>query len=145
VLVPRDFDAPLLREDFAAPPLARFALEAVPVDLRALDERLDPAPDDLARGEEDFFAPLLEPDELLAALPVERFAVEREPADLRAPVERLELPPREADEVEPELPLELAPPSIDHLPLITRCAASATASAMSDPSFVALETTLLAA
>src|SRR5205085_10120277 len=36
-------------------------------------------------------------------------------------------------------------PSIDHLPDITRCAASATASAIIAPSFVALETTLLAA
>jgi hypothetical protein len=35
--------------------------------------------------------------------------------------------------------------SIDHLPDITRCAASATASAMIEPSLVALETTLLAA
>ena len=45
----------------------------------------------------------------------------------------------------PELALELASPSMLHLPDITRCAASATASAISEPSFVALETTLLAA
>ena len=43
------------------------------------------------------------------------------------------------------LPLEDAPASIDHLPLITRLAASATASAISAPSFVALERTDFAA
>ncbi len=36
--------------------------------------------------------------------------------------------------------LAVASPSIDHLPDITRCAASATASAMSEPSLVALDT-----
>jgi hypothetical protein len=47
--------------------------------------------------------------------------------------------------------LELLAPEVDalasivHLPLITRCAASATASAMIDPNLVALDTTLLAA
>ena len=39
----------------------------------------------------------------------------------------------------------LEPPSIDHLPDITRCAASATASAISEPSLVALDIMLLAA
>ena len=49
--------------------------------------------------------------------------------------------PRDADE------LELAPglSSADHLPDITRCAASATASAINVPSLVALAITLLAA
>ena len=45
----------------------------------------------------------------------------------------------------PELALELASPSMLHLPDITRCAASATASAMIEPSLVALETMLFAA
>jgi hypothetical protein len=61
----------------------------------------------------------------------------RPPVDLRAPVERgrLEL----AD------PLEEALSSSVHLPDRTRCAASATASAISEPSFDALPTTALAA
>jgi hypothetical protein len=114
-VVLRDFDAPL------------FAVERLAVVLffagafRAVDERLALAPEDFAA--------------------VERFAV-----DLRVPVERLALLARAGFDA---LPLELveveAEPSIDHLPDITRCAASATASAMIEPSLVALETTLLAA
>ena len=46
---------------------------------------------------------------------------------------------------EPELVLALAVPSIVHLPDMTRCAASATASAISEPSLVALAIILLAA
>jgi hypothetical protein len=68
-------------------------------------------------------------------LAVERLAVARFAVDLRAPLER----------VEPELVLLLALLSIVHLPDITRCAASATASAISEPNFVALATMLLAA
>jgi hypothetical protein len=56
---------------------------------------------------------------------------------LRAP------PLRDEDEEAPELALE--PSSIDHLPVITRCAASATASAMIEPSLVALAVTFAAA
>jgi hypothetical protein len=110
-------------------PLARFAVE--PDDLRAPDA-LDPEPEDFARVEGDFFA----------ELPLDRLAVELEPEVFRAPLDRPELL-RDADDEEPELALAL--PSIDHLPDITRCAASATASAISEPSLVALETTLLAA
>lgn len=77
-----------------------------------------------------------------------RVDVLRVPDALRfVPVEALRAPPPRpapADaEVEPEDVLAL--PSSDHLPDITRCAASATASAMIEPSLVALLTTLLAA
>ncbi len=127
-----DFAAPLLRGDFAAP----LALFAAP-DFRAADERLAPEVDDFARVE-GFFAAAERV--LLAAPLVERFAVELEADDFRAPLARAELV-RDPEEVDPEL----LPESSDHLPDMTRCAASATASAMSDPSLVALETTLLAA
>lgn len=85
--------------------------------------------DDLEREAADFaFEP--EPDRLL----LERELLLREPA-----------PP--LDLVEPRLlPLpDDAPASIDHLPLITRLAASATASAIREPSFVALDKTDFAA
>jgi hypothetical protein len=111
--------APLLREDFAAPPVDDvFARELV--DVFAPVERVEPDVDDFAL------------DELgLRAL------LERDPElDLRA------LPPRDELEDEPEL---LDPSSVVHLPDITRCAASATASAISEPSLVALAITLLAA
>ncbi|HET7596121.1 MAG TPA: hypothetical protein VFK15_04260, partial [Burkholderiales bacterium] len=100
----------------------RFAVERLAVvlffagDLRAVDERLAPAPEDFA-------------------------AVERLAVALRAPVERFALLARAGFAA---LLLELvevdAEPSIDHLPDITRCAASATASAMIEPNLVALET-----
>jgi hypothetical protein len=121
-----DFAPVLLREDLAAPPLALFA---------APDERVAPVPDDFARVEVDFLAPPLERADVdFFAVPVEPRA---DPADLRPPLELRELD-------EPVLPL-LESSSADHLPDITRCAASATASAMSEPSLVALETTLVAA
>ena len=113
---------PLLR-GFAAPPEA---------DLREPDaafaplDRLAPLLDDFARVEADLRAPPL-PD--------------REPLDLRAPLLRDDV----EDDEEPELAPALAVPSIVHLPDMTRCAASATASAMSEPSLVALAMTLLAA
>ena len=122
------------------------AVLRVPVDLAAPDERLAPADDDLARLDEaDLRAPPVERDdverELFAAPPVDLFAV-----DLRAPDERPELPEDEEDAEPPLLPpLELAEPSMLHLPDITRCAASATASAIREPSLVALDMTLLAA
>ena len=88
-----------------------------------------------------FFAPVL----LVA---VERDAdVLRFAVDLRAPALRpvlLRLVPLRAEVLradEEELPLS----SIGHLPDITRWAASATASAMSEPSLVALDTIELAA
>jgi hypothetical protein len=120
---------PLLR-DLDAPPDGFFADEV----LRAPLLRDEAAPDDFAR---------LVPD--LLALLFEREAVDREPDDLaREPLDFRAPPlPPAPDEAEPELALAL--PSIDHLPVITRCAASATASAISEPNFVALAMTLLAA
>ena len=112
--------APL--DAFAAPPLARFAVERFAAGLRAVDDLLAAARVDLARV-------------AVVRLAVDLRAVARFAVDLRAGFAALlEVP----DDVE-------ADPSIDHLPDITRCAASATASAMIDPSLVALETTLLAA
>ncbi|MGE5563984.1 MAG: hypothetical protein ACM3ZV_11875 [Bacillota bacterium] len=133
----------VLRDDFAPPLLERPDEDD---DLRAPPDELAPEPEDLARDEvDDFFAPPLERDELERdAPPVDLFAVERDPDDdddLRAPLER-ELEPELDD---PELPPLLDPSVGDHLPDITRCAASATASAMIEPNLVALETTLLAA
>ena len=123
---------PLLRDDFAAPPLAVLPRELDDA-LRAPLERVAPEVEDLAREAVDFFGVL-------------RFAVERLAVE-RLAVERFgfEALLREDDEDEPELVPALALPSIDHLPDITRCAASATASAISEPSLVALATTLLAA
>jgi hypothetical protein len=121
-----------LRAVFAAP-VDAFALERLAVGLRAPDVRLAPDVADLAR---------VEPLERFA---VERLAVERFAVDLRAAGLRFAavffagfdalLVPVEA----------AADPSIDHLPDITRCAASATASAMIEPNLVALDMTLLAA
>ena len=123
---------PLLRDDFAAPPLAVLPRELDDA-LRAPLERVAPDVEDLAREGVDFFGVL-------------RFAVERLAVE-RLAVERFgfEALLREDDEDEDELVPALALPSIDHLPDITRCAASATASAISEPSLVALATTLLAA
>jgi hypothetical protein len=114
--------AALVRDVFAAPPLALFAAERLAGDFRVADDLLAPELADFAR------------------LAVARFAAElpagfRFAGDLRAGFEAALDPPDDA----------LVDPSIDHFPDITRCAASATASAMIEPSFVALETTLLAA
>ena len=132
---------PVLRDDFFAPPDA---------DLRVGDDRLAPPLEDFARDDPVFFAPDVERVPLFRAAPVrellardvvERFAVERlaverlRAVDLRAPVERPEL----------DAAVALPPPSEGHLPVITRCAASATASAMISPSLVALDITLVAA
>jgi len=94
--------------------------------LRAVDERVLVAVDVLAREAVEFFAVL-------------RLAVDRLTAGLRAPLLRAD------DEAEAEPLLVVALPSIVHLPVITRCAASATASAISEPSLVALAIMLLAA
>ena len=111
-----------------AAPVDRLAAGLAAVEV----ERLAAAPEDLARDAAGFLAVL--------RFAVERFGAERFAAGLRAvPLLRDD----EDDEVE-LLPL-LMPPSIDHLPVITRCAASATASAMSEPSLVALAIMLLAA
>jgi hypothetical protein len=74
--------------------------------------------------------------------------VERDELDLlplRPPLDRPLLRPPPDDEPDDAPELVLASPSNDHLPDMTRCAASATASAMIEPSLVALDTTLLAA
>jgi hypothetical protein len=153
VLVPREREEvlrerdPLLREDFAAPPVDDDFAAEVEVDLRAPLARADPLPDDFAREEVDLRAPpLLE----LERDPVERALADREPLErdeLDRPLPALRvLPPRDdeldEDEPVPELP---ADDSSAHLPDMTRCAASATASAISEPSLVALAITLLAA
>jgi hypothetical protein len=117
--VPRGFDAVPLA--LAAPPVARFAVERFAGDLRAVDDVVAPALAEFARVEVDLLAAGLRA--------VERFAV-----DLRAGFAPL-LDPDDVD----------AEPSIDHLPDITRCAASATASAINAPSFVALDAIALAA
>jgi hypothetical protein len=104
---------------FAALVAALFARDAGA--LRAVLERVDPDVDDFARAEVGFFAVLL-------------FAVEAFAVDLRAPLLRAAPVAEPADS-----------PSADHLPDITRCAASATASAIKVPSLVALAMTLLAA
>ena len=110
--------AAVVRDVFAAPVVARLAVARLAGALRAVDDRLA----------EGFAA-------------AERAEVDLRAVDLRAPVARFAagldalLDPAEVE----------AEPSIDHLPDITRCAASATASAISEPSLVALETTLLAA
>ena len=122
--------APLLR-DFADP-VAFFA-----AGLRAVEERLVPPLDDLARVEVDFLAGL--------RLAVERFAAERFAVVLRAPPDRFAAPRLDPEELELPPEVALALPSIDHLPVMTRCAASATASAISEPSFVALAMTFVAA
>jgi hypothetical protein len=111
---------------FAAPLVARLAVERFAGALRAVEDLVAPALADFARVEVERFAAGLRAVDLRA---VERFAV-----DLRAGLAAL----LEPDDVE-------ADPSIDHLPDITRCAASATASAISAPSFVALEAMALAA
>jgi hypothetical protein len=110
--------APLLRV-FAA------AVERFAAGLRAADERVAAPAEDPARAEVAFFA-------------VARFADERLAGALRAPLRRV-------DDDEAERVPAPALPSAVHLPDITRWAASATASAISEPSLVALAMTLLAA
>lgn len=110
----------VLRRGFAEL-VERFA-----AGFRAVDARPVPALADFVRVEVAFFA--------LARLAVDRFAVERFAAGVRAA-------PLLRDE--PELVLAVA--STDQLPDMIRCAASATASAISEPSLVALATILLAA
>lgn len=101
----------------------RLAVERFAAGLLALDDRLLLA---------DVFARLV-----LAFFAVPCFAVERFADDFFAPLLR--------DDPDDEPELVLALPSTDHFPVITRWAASATASAISDPSLVALAMTLLAA
>jgi hypothetical protein len=139
--------APPLR-DFAAPP-ERFAVDRLPdEDLRAPDERLEPPPDDFARVERDFVPPeleraLLERERDEADLrAVDLRAVDLRALDLRVPPDLRARPRDDDDDPELVLPPELSSP---HLPDSTRCAASATASAISEPNLVALAATLVAA
>jgi hypothetical protein len=125
------------RDDVLRGLAARFT-----AGLRAVEERLAPVDDfardvvdDFARDVVDDFARVVVDFFAVPRFAVDRFAVERFAVDLRAPVVRGD------DEPEPALAL----PSTVHLPDMTRCAASATASAINDPSFVALAMTLLAA
>ena len=156
--------AAALRAALAAPPVARFAVERFAVerfagDLRALDARVALPVADFARAtlDVDFFAAdflaagFLAAGFLAAGFLAAGFfaagfaAVDFFALDLRAALERFAAGLRAGfaalvapDEVEAE-------PSTFHLLDITRCAASATASAMIEPSLVALDTTLLAA
>ena len=115
--VPAAFDAPV--ERFAD---ERLAVERLAAGLRVVDARLAPAVD-FARDVDERFA--------VERLAVERFAALRFAAGLRAPVD--------------EVPRDAEPSSLLHLPDITRFAASATASAISEPNFVALAIMLVAA
>ena len=125
-----------MRFGFDAPVAPLVAVEpAVVDDLFAVEERLAAVPVDLARLVV-FFAPVVD-------------RLDFAPPDFRA-VER-----DDAERVDPPVPPELALPELlpllelssspVHLPDMTRCAASATASAISEPSRDALDTTLLAA
>lgn len=149
---------PPLRED----PL----LERPPPELRVLaeraepEERPEPEPDCLAPLEADFDPRELEPEDREPPLEAELFDFAAEDPELpelplfarepeaRDPLER-ELaerdPPRELDEVPPEPPPEDSLSPSLHRPDITRCAASATASAIKEPSRVALDIIELAA
>ena len=110
----------LLRAGFFA------ALESVD------EERLAAGVADFARLDADFLAAPVLRAVLLRVVDFARVEV------LRALVERFEPVLREELEA-------LAVSSVVHLPDITRCAASATASAIKVPSLVALAMTLLAA
>jgi len=121
----------------------RLAGERLAVE-RVADERL--ADDRFAAG---FVREAAAPTDLarvvLRVVEVERLAVERDALDLaRDPVLRLVVERRALprDGTTPEIAVST---SAVNLPDMTRCAASATASAINEPSFVALDTMLLAA
>jgi hypothetical protein len=130
-LVPREVFA--LVERLAAP-------ERVPAELRPVDAAppaFEPRPDAvLVADEADVFAarPLLEREPVpLDLVPVERVLLERPVADFADDLpEPLVVPPDDES-------------SSPHLPLITRWAASATASAISEPRRVALDIAVVAA
>lgn len=131
-LVLRDRVA-LLPEDLAPRPEAAPSPEVAGPLLARADRVLE----DFARVAVDLPAVLARDAEA-------RDPAEREPDDAERP--RPALPRDDVlddDEAEPLLVFE--PSSVVHLPDITRCAASATASAISEPSLVALVMTLLAA
>jgi hypothetical protein len=112
------------RADFAAPVARDFAFAAAGREAFALAA--------LERVEPDLRPPVLARDVAFRAVV----------AFFRVPLLFLALPRVERD-AEPLV--ELGFSSIVHLPDMTRCAASATASAMIEPSLVALDITLLAA
>ena len=136
-LLPADFAVDFRAVDLRAVPVfvaPRLPLLAapVPLDLEAREPLLFVAVDFLALERE-----LVDPD---LPAPLEREPVERDlPVPLLRELDARRVPPLLLDE------LLLDPLSSDHLPLITRCAASATASAISEPRRVALDITLLAA
>lgn len=165
VLVRERPRAPLERPRVVVPRLrVPLALFVVPVDERdpagfAPPLRDAPVPadaaDELVPVERLAFEPLLADRLLVEPVPAERAlfeAVERDVPE-RDAVERdlVARAPDVPDPVDferlvlPLPPLEAPLCSSVHLPDITRCAASATASAMIEPSRVALETTVLAA
>ena len=104
---------------------------------RGEDERLVPVLADFARAAAGVFSALLLRAVLFRAVLLRVVDFARVEV-LRVAAERLVVVPRD-DEAADE------PSSITHLPDSTRCAASATASAINVPSLVALATTLLAA
>lgn len=140
MLVPRE-RVPALRERVLVPrePVGFAVAEREPVGF-ALAAR-DPVGLALARVVP--VAAFARPDEDLRPVEPEVPDFARVPVDLRAPPRPEAAEDPDDDDEEPEVPLAL--PSAVHLPLITRCAASATASAMIDPSLVALDMTLVAA
>jgi hypothetical protein len=126
-----------LRGDFEAPVEVFFA--RVGDDLRAPVERPAPDVDDLADDVRDFVPLLFARDELARELA----DLARAPEDLDRDALVLRAPPLRADDA-PDV-LAPDPSAAVHFPDMTRCAASATASAMSEPSLVALAMTLVAA
>ena len=128
LVVLRERDA-VLRGDFA------FAVDFFAAGLRAVDAALERDADGFARDDVDLPA---------AALERKRDAEDFRAVDLRA-VDLRAVDLRALDLRAPLLLVVLEPSSAFHLPDITRCAASATASAISEPSLAALDATLLAA
>ena len=117
---------------FAAPTVERFAAGRFAVERLAV-ERFAGA----LRAVDVLVAPVLADFARVVRLAGARFAV-----DLRLAVERLAATLRAGFAALLDV---LAEPSALHLPDIRRSAASATASAISEPSFAALEATLFAA
>ena len=113
-----------LRAGFAAP------VERLAAGFFAGDERVEAVPVDFARVE-------VRAPELFRAVDLRAVL-------LRAPPDREALE-RALARVPPDEEPPLISPSIVHLPDITRCAASATASAMIEPSLVALDIMMVAA
>ena len=133
LVVLRERDA-VLRGDFA------FAVDFFAAGFRAVDAALERDADGFARDDVDLPAAALEGER-----DAEDFrAVDFRAVDLRA-VDLRAVDFRAVDLRVPLLLVVLEPSSAFHLPDITRCAASATASAINEPSLAALDATLLAA